>query len=168
MSNKLFIICPFSCMESFLQKKYGNDIFFLTFSGAVFQYQELEYLSALKQFIIQEDIKTIYIVNDTSCRLINGIINKNKLFGLKSEKVIEDLYIEHYFSDFKDQTLMKQQSKLAELNIKKQANEMINSMIIGNCISKFDIEINGLITSKDKKIFKKIRIENSNNKVYEL
>lgn len=165
--NKLFIICPFSCMEHFLRIKFGNDIFFLTSSGAVFQSQELEYLSALRDFIIQEKIKTIYIVTDTSCRFINGIINKKQLFGLSSEKAIEELYIEYYFSDFKDQPLLNKQYKLAELNIRKQSNEILNSALVGSYISQFAIEIKGLITSKDKNLFKEMNFENIQNKNFE-
>ncbi len=57
MLPKPFIVCPFSCMKSFLEKKYMTDIFFLTFSGAVFKHQAFEYLSVVKDFIVQEDIK---------------------------------------------------------------------------------------------------------------
>jgi len=167
MSNKLFIICPFSYMESCLKNKYGKDIFFLTSSGAVFQNKEFEYLAALRDFIIQEEIKTVYVVNDTSCRFINGIINKKRSVGLSSEKVIEALYIEHYFSDFKDQTLLHQQKKLAELNIKKQANEILNSSIIGNYLTESEVQIKGLITSKDNMIFNEIKLENISDKIYE-
>jgi hypothetical protein len=46
MANKLFLICPFSNMEPVLQYIYGNEIFFLTYSGAVFQQQEFEYIEA--------------------------------------------------------------------------------------------------------------------------
>lgn len=167
MSNKLFIICPFSQMEFFLQKKYGNDIYFLTCSGAVLQYEEYEYISEVKQFILREQIKTIYIANDTSCSFINGIIKKNKLHGLKSEKIIEELYIEYYLSDFKNQSLLVQQNKLAELNIKNQANELMNSTLLGSFIFEFDIEIKGLITTKEKELFKEVQIKNNNYKIYE-
>ena len=99
MRNKLFLICPFSCLENILQAKYGNDIYFLTSLGAIFQFDEIEYVSELKSFIIREQIKEIYIVNETSCKFINGVINKNKQYGLKSEKLIEKLYLENYFLD---------------------------------------------------------------------
>lgn len=69
------------------------------------------------------------------------------------------MYIVYYFSDFKDQTLLNQQNKLAELNIKKQANELMKSMIIGSFITEFAIEIKGLITSKDNNIYKEIPIK---------
>ena len=152
MDNRLFIVCPFSCMETFLQYKYGHDIYFLTYSGAIVQNQESEFIAKVEEFIFRESIKSIYIVNDTSCRFINGIINKNTLFGLSSEKVMEALYIEHYFSEFKDQSLCNQKYKLAELNVKNQIKVMLNSPLLGSCIAKFDIEVKGIITSREKEL----------------
>lgn len=156
MANKLFIICPFSGIESFLQNKYGNNIYFLTYSGAVLQQWDLDYMLEVKHFIFRERIKKIYIVNDTSCRFLNAIIKKNKILGFHSEKIIEDLYIEYYLSEFKDQSLFSQQQKLAELNIKNQVDEIMNSTLFKEYIDEFSIEIKGLITSKEKKLVKEI------------
>ena len=168
MSNKLFIVCPFSGMEGFLRNRYGNDIFFHTSSGAVIQRDELEYLTALRDFIIQEEIKTVYIVTDTSCRFIDRIVKRKKLFGVTSEKILEDLYIEHYFTEFKEKTLFQQYKKLAELNILNQANEMRNSPILGSCIAELEVEIKCLITSKEKNAIAELALENSNDRIYEL
>jgi carbonic anhydrase len=153
-------------MEAYLQNKYGTDIFFLTFSVAVFQFQDLEYILEVRDFILREKIQTIYIVNDTSCRFINGIIERNKIAELPSEKVIEELYIDNYFSYFKDQPLSKQKYRLAELNIKNQINGILNSTFFGRYISEYDIEVKGLITSKEMKFSKEIQI--NNNTLHEL
>ncbi len=167
MDNLLFIVCPFSGMETYLQNRYGNNILFLTFSGAVLQFQEFEYILEVRDFIEREKIKKIYIVNDTSCRFINGIIKKDKIFKFQAQRVIEELYIDNYFSDFKDQTLCHQQFKLAELNVKNQINGILNSTLLGSYISEFDIEVKGIITSKEKKLYKLIQIER-NKKLHEL
>ena len=161
MRNKLFLICPFSCLENILQAKYGNDIYFLTSLGAIFQFDEIEYVSELKSFIIREQIKEIYIVNETSCKFINGVINKNKQYGLKSEKLIEKLYLENYFLDFKNQPKLVQQNKLAELNILNQANSLMNSSLLKSFLVEFDIVINGLITNKEIELFQEIKISNN-------
>lgn len=149
MNNQLFIVCPFSCMENFIKKKYGNDIYFLTSSVAILQDEDLEYVSEVKEFISREKIKTIYFVNDTSCRFINGIVHKNKLYGLKSEKLIEELYIDNYISCFKDQPLLNQKYMLAELNVNNQINRILNFTLLGDYITEFNIKVKGLITSKN-------------------
>jgi len=95
-------------------------------------------------------------------------INKKKSYRLTSEKAIEELYIEYYFSDFEGKNVFNQQTTFAELNIKKQANEIMNSINIESSISKNSIKIKGLITLKHKNIFEEIEIENTYNKIYEL
>jgi carbonic anhydrase len=153
-------------METYLQKRFGKDIFFLTYSAAVIDGNDDGYLAEIEQVIIRENIKKIYLVNDTSCRFINGIIERNEMAGLTSEKVLEDLYIENYFSVFKDKSIVYQQNKLAELNIKNQAIELMNSML-GNCIHESGIELKGLITTKHKGLIKELQIDPSEAAVYE-
>jgi carbonic anhydrase len=166
MLNKLFIVCPFSRMETFLQSKYGDDIFFLTCTATVLPYKDFEYILEIKQFIIRERIKKIYIVNDTACPFINGIIKQNKNIGFPAEKVLEELYIEYYFTDFKHQSLFHQQYKLAELNVKNQVDELLYSTLLGDSISQLNLEIKGLITTKEKELFQKNQI-NNNHTIYE-
>jgi carbonic anhydrase len=159
MDNQLFVVCPFSSLETFLQNKYGTNSFFLTYSGAVLQYQDLDYLLDIKDFIFREKIRTIFIVNDISCRFINGIIKQKKKLGFESEKIIEELYIDNYFSDFKEQTIDHQVFKLSELNIKNQINSLVNSTLLGSHIADLDIKVKGLITSKENKFYKEINTE---------
>jgi hypothetical protein len=85
---------------------------------------------------------------------------------LASQKEIEELYIDHYFSDFKDKSLFHQKYRLAELNIKKQIYEILNSALLGNYISDFNVEVKGLITSKEKNYSKVI--QSNNNRINEL
>lgn len=165
MVNQLFIICPFSCMESFLQDRYGNNSFFLTCSGAVLQHHESEFVAAVRQLIINEKINAIVIVNDTACRFINGILKGNKIFGLSSEKAIREIYTEHYFSNFRDRSLTYQQQRLAELNIRRQASDLLTSQVLGECITEYGIAIKGLITNKHEKLLKEIQIDSSVRKV---
>lgn len=150
-------------MEAHLQKKYGKDIFFLTYTGAVLQNQDFDYMLAVKEFIIREEIKTIYIVNDTSCRFINGIIQRSKIGTFAAERIMEELYIENYYTDFHNKPLAEQQAKLALHNVTSQANELLNSLL-GDCLTDLEIEIKGLVTTKE--LFKEVKIE-SKSKVYE-
>ena len=148
-------------MEPFLRKKYGIDIFFLTAIGAVFQDSEVDYLTVLKDFIIQQKIKTIYIVMDTSCIFINGFIQSKERFGTKSDQTFEDLYIDYYFSHFEGKSLMDQKHNLASLNIEKQINEILNSAIIGPYISEFNISVRGIVSIKEKNELNEVKINNT-------
>lgn len=168
MYNKLFVVCPFSNMEIFLKNNYGPDAYFLTFTGANIQHQELECMSEVRHLIISENIQAIYIVNDTSCRFIHGMLTGNWSFNMPSLSVFEDLYIEHYSTLFKNQSLIHQQRKMAELNVKYQVSELLDSFILGGCIRDLHIDIRGLITTKSKNLIKEIQFDNCNREVYEL
>lgn len=76
--NKLFIICPFSNIEHFLRKEYGDDILFMTYSAGIIQYDNIDFLSSVKDIIINEKINKIYFVNDIKCRFINNTLQKKQ------------------------------------------------------------------------------------------
>jgi carbonic anhydrase len=163
MKNKLFIVCPFSQMELFLQKKYGNEIYFITALASIMQWNQKEDMDAIRDFIIRESVQEIYLVHDTGCRFINNIITKHKLYGLPSEEIIQNIYVEHYLSDFENKELSVQQFKLAELSIKYQAEEITKSDVLGIQIIEDAILLKGLITSKKKNLFKEINIKQLKN-----
>lgn len=168
MGNKLFIICPFSGLEHFLRTKYGEEVFFLTYSASVLQHHDYEYLSELKQFIVRENIHTITFVNDISCRFISQVIHQQEKFGLASESSLEELYIEHYFSEFKDQPMLDQKYNLAKLNVMKQVQECLQSSILGKTIEENAIKVNGLVCSKKTRSISHINLTENLKKQHEL
>ncbi len=164
MKNKLFIVCPFSQMELFLQKKYGNEVYFITALASIMQWNHKEDMDAIRDFIIRESVQEIYLVHETGCRFINNVITKRKLYGLPSEDILKNIYLEHYFSDFENKELSVQQFKLAELAIKYQAEEIIKSDVLGIQIIEDTVSLKGLITSKKKNLFKEINVKQLKNK----
>ena len=145
MNNKLFLVCPFSCMENVIIQKYGDDVFFITGIAAGLQLNEEGYAAVIKDFISRENITEVFIVNDTSCRFINNVLNNENSFGTHSETVIQNLFDENFYSLLKGKTLNEQQVILAELNIKRQAKEMMKPDLFLNQITKGKICIKGLI-----------------------
>lgn len=166
MKNKLYIICPLSTMELFLQRVFGKDIFFLTATGGVFQNHEYNYVEGIKDFILRQDIRSIIFVNDLECPLIDNILRHQNLFGLESEKVLENIYIDNYTSLLKGQALPDQKYMLAELNIKKQIIKLKTSTVLGSLIESRKIEVSGLITFRKKNLIQKIiSTKKSDNKL---
>ena len=148
MNNKLFFICPFSQLEHFIREKYGDDVFFITALGAVFQFEDANYVEVIRDFINRENITDIFIVNDTSCRFIKSVIEKEKGFGTFSEEVMLNLLIDNYSVVMYNKSLIEQQKSLAELNVKQQAKEIMKSELFQQPIIQNMISIKGLITTK--------------------
>ena len=147
MHHILFLVCPFSCLEQPLKRKYGNGHFFLTAPAAVFGWSKVDHLLAIRDVIIQQKIKEICVVADTSCRFINAVIAGYKPFGLAAEKVLIELYIDNYFNFFKDKSIASQQHQLARLAVQQQLDELILVPFIGECIAERSIVVRGLVSS---------------------
>lgn len=150
MSNKLFLVCPFSNMENFIREKYGDDVFFITAMAAIFQFQEKKYLQAIRDFIIRENITEIYIVSDTLCRFINSAIKKEIAHAGYSEGIIQKLFADNYAVVMDNKSLEKQQIKLAELIVQHQAEELRRPDLFQQQIIQNNISIRGIITTKSE------------------
>ena len=148
MNNKLFLICPFSQLEHFIREKYGDDVFFITAPGAVFQFEDVNYTEVMRDFINRENITDIFIVNDTSCRFIKSVLEKEKGFGTFSEEAIINLLIDNYSVVMQTQSLIEQKKTLAELNIRRQVSEILSNELFLQTIIQENVGIKGLITTK--------------------
>ncbi len=158
MPKPLFIICPFSCVEPVLQKELGDSILFLTSPMASIDTSDTNFLSAIKCILKTEEITEIKIVNSTSCRFINSVVNNNPKANFRALEILEDLYQKNYNSDFKGLNIKEQSYKMAELNISYQTLEILQSNILGSYILKKDIEMEGLIISENNTHFNYLQL----------
>lgn len=146
--SKLFLVCPFSCMESFIHEKYGDNIFFITAMASVFQFQQENDLDFIKDFIKRENVTEIFIVTDTSCRFINSILKKEKGFGTKAENIIQNLLLKNFSKFIQHKSLIEQRKYLATLIIRHQAQEVMKPELFLQQIFENKINLRGLITTK--------------------
>ena len=158
MPNQLFIICPFSCIESVLKKKFGESIFFLTSPMASIETSDARFLNALKCILETEKITEIKIVNSTTCRFINSVINGTQKADFKALEILQDLYNKNHSSDFAGLSQQQQAYKLAELNISFHTLEILQSNILGSFILMNDIQIEGLIISENNTHFNHLQL----------
>lgn len=167
MKNMLFIVCPFSCMESALRKEFGSDSYFVTAPGAILEIEDSKYMESIIDFMLSKKITALYVVNDTACKFLNRIIKREEIFGLAAEVILEELYFDYYTTYFKRQPLHEQQIRLAELSIKKQVAELKRSEILGEFIHEHKIQVKALITTKTKNTFEEIVLDTLDNTIYE-
>ncbi len=158
MRNRLFIICPYSRLEPDLQKEFGNSICFLTSPLASIETDDIQFLKALKCKIETEKITEIIIVNSTTCRFINGILNNSNRVDFRGAEILQELYYKNQHSTFSGLDFDEKAFKLAELNISYQTLEILQSNILGSYILKRNIEIDGLIISKNKTEYTQIKL----------
>ncbi|MDQ3142743.1 MAG: hypothetical protein M3Q56_10915 [Bacteroidota bacterium] len=147
--NALFIICPFCQLEKYLRNKYGEELYFLTSTAAVFNFNDDE-VSAIKDFLIRENVKDIYLVNDVSCNFIEEAITNKKEFGLHCEKELRML-VQNSISLIESQgSLEAKKEFLAENNVLKQLEYLKTEKIFKQEIEDLGIKIHGIITDKHR------------------
>ncbi len=150
ISRKLFLVCPFSSMEHFIRHNFGDEIIFMTAMATESQFHEIEYSEAIREIIVCENIEEMFVVNDTSCRFINGVLRGDKFCGTAAEKSIQNILIDNYSFVMQHQTLSDKVKALAALNIKQQAFEICANELFKPLIIQRGIEIKGLITTKSE------------------
>jgi len=152
---KLYLICPDCQIENAIRHKFGNDAYFLTALGSVFDISEFEYAEEVNQFINKEIIKEIIIVNDFDCTFIINAIKKQGDHNTKAEK--ELLLLQNTnISEFRNLDYEEQKITLVKLNICRQAYALLDVAFIGNKIKDGSINVNGLIYNRKMSFFEKI------------
>lgn len=132
-----------------IRKKYGSD----TALGSSFDILEFEYAEEVNQFIKNETISKIVIVNDVHCTFISNTIVKDKNHKTKAEKVLQQLTLNSSFS-FKQSEEDDPKRLLARLNIYRQAD----FAFIGNKITDGIIDLSGLIYNRKNSEFEKLEL----------
>ena len=161
MNNKLFLVCPFSCMENFIRQKFGDNVFFITAMAAVFQFNETEYLKSIKDLIEREEIQEIIIASDTSCRFINGVLNDEKEFGSYAETQIKNILLENVDGLTNSNRIADKQKIIAQFIIKNQAQELSKHYLFRSEILKNKIVVKGIVTTKSNNEIVEINFNNN-------
>ncbi|MDF7815421.1 carbonic anhydrase [Hymenobacter sp. YC55] len=159
VTNKnLFLICPDCTIERTIENKFGRNTCFLTALGSVFNFSDFNHASALNRFLHDEAIAEIIVVNDTHCTFINNVICKNNNYNTIAEKELPKIQTNN--SEKLAQLNVDQQKEfLAELNIYRQAYELLDVAFVGSKISDETIKISGLIYNRNSSKFKRITLD---------
>jgi len=157
MNKKLFLVCPECNLEYFIRKKYGDDVYFLTALGAVFNFSEVKYTESVMDFITKESITDIFLVNDTSCRFIKSILEREDGFDTFCENIIRDILIDNFSAIMHGKSLIEKKKHLAELNVKQQIKEIMTNELILQRIIQQNVRITGLVLTIDEQVVRECR-----------
>lgn len=156
--NKLYLICPECHIEQAIREEFGNDIYFLTALGSIFEISEFEYAEDVNQLINSSTISEIVIVNDIHCTFITNIVYNRQNHGTDADKVLFDLKINNK-ENFEVLDVFNQQKYLANLNIYRQAYELMDVAFIGSKIEEGTIQLSGLIFNRETLEFEEVKLK---------
>lgn len=163
MNNKLFLICPASHIEVFIRERYGPDVYFLTAPGAVFNFEEIKYTESVRYFLERKAIREVFIVNDTSCRFINTILQNGKGHKTQAEQVMLNLFINNYSQIMTAASLEERKVILATLNLQRQALDILSNEILLPLIKQSQIKVTGVLTTKEKGWLDEVKVQLQKN-----
>lgn len=152
-TNKLFLICPDCYIEPTIRKVYGDEIFFITALGTVFDIENFHYAEEVAQFISGADVMDIYIVNDVECSFIQSALQQKELYDTRAMHVLLDI-VNRREEDISRLANPDQQAAfVAKTNILRQAYELTEVAFIGNKILDHKINVKGLIFDRKLQTF---------------
>lgn len=77
-TRKLFVISPFSRLESFLSRSYGPEVLFMTRMAGSWDETDSELKELLGELILREGVSEIYLVADAACPML-GLLQAHGL-----------------------------------------------------------------------------------------
>ncbi|MDP4710607.1 MAG: hypothetical protein NWS63_05390 [Saprospiraceae bacterium] len=162
-SGALFLVCPDCQLEQKIRSAYGENSYFLTALGAVFERCEVTRAEELNQFLLAEDIHDIYVVNDTDCTFMKNAICREHNFHTRAEAVLKLLLRKNKaLQEDPCCTVEEKAKRLAQLNIFRQSIDLMDTAYIGHKIQDHDLELHGLIYNRTTQVFEEVAMNRLN------
>lgn len=159
MTKKLFILCPFSKMEPFIRKHFGELIYCMTFAGTDFYQDTDQKIEDIQHFVKQEEITDIILVNDLDCPFLSGIIHNKDRSGWHFENILQDLFLSQYINVFKDKSKLMRQIKLSEMYILYQAQKLTKELAKRKKPGENPLNIKALMTCRSQDLLKELPLK---------
>ncbi|MCH6236533.1 hypothetical protein [Cognataquiflexum rubidum] len=148
MSKKLFLLCPLIHGEMYLKERFGDDSYFLTALGSVFDLDIHVYTESLIHLLLQEDISEIFHVHDIESPLLRSIVHQEENYDSVQNRFLANLYAENY------PEIVQEPNKIASLaliHMKHQANLIMQHPRISSIIIENKIALQGLLSQISKR-----------------
>lgn len=130
MTKKLFITCPFSKMEPFIRKHFGELIFCMTLPGTDFFHDTEQKIEDILHFVQQEEITHIIVVSDLDCPFLSALVRNKGNALWPFENILQDLFLSQYLTVFKDKNKLMRQIKLSEVYVLYQARQLSRQLAL--------------------------------------
>lgn len=156
--GSLFLICPDCQLEQQIRDTFGDNCYFLTALGAVFEAYDFAFAEELNQFIIAQQIRHIFIVNDTACTFVQNAICREHNYHTRAEAILKLLLRKNCALREMEGTVGEKAEELVRLNIARQSADLLDAAFIGNKIQAHDLELHGLVFDRGSRQFSEIAL----------
>lgn len=151
MEKTLILLCPFSNSQSFLDSRLPKkDIRFLTALGGVFPFQDRLFVEMMGNFLISENIKEVYFVQDLHSKFLSEGMQEAQMDPNDTIKGISEVFDRHQVEISAASSLSHQLSKLSLFVIEDQLHQMLGQPRLHRIIQENKIQIKGMLTDQSR------------------
>ena len=149
MSDRtLYIVCPFSCMESFIAERIGGGGYFLSVAAAVPDLEDAFTVESISDLVEREGIGAVCVVNDASCRFIDAVVSGSEVPIAKVGENLIECFETSGLSGAQALSYAEKRLRLAEFNVMRQVQRMRDNERLSRLLSRRCVRIKGLATSR--------------------
>jgi len=156
---RLFLLCPECYLELEIKKHFTGKLYFLTALGSVFDVSDAGYRESIQNFINKKNINEIIIVNNSSCRLIQSVLNDPKTCKTYPEEILQILYLNCQIEFLTEKNMHERAFRLSKLNIELQAELLREIDFIGDKIEKNETKVRGMIYERERNHFSEVILQ---------
>jgi carbonic anhydrase len=146
MNKNLFIVCPFSMVESFLQRNLGGDSLFLTAPGAILDLEDPFTVETIRNIASSNSLSSICVVNDSSCRFIDAAVEGRETPGLKAGRILSETFRMTGLDRMEGLSHAQLRVRLAENNVRRQSHMLETCPFLQPSLSDGGVRIKGMVT----------------------
>jgi hypothetical protein len=161
MQSNLYFICPFSHLEPYLREQVGGNHLFATAMAGIPPLQDQRYCLEIAGILRRNRVKQIVLVNDTGCRFLQGVMQKEEGGDMPCERQLRRLFSEFLLEILVRGTMEKQLKCFAVINLIEQARRLVRSDVLGPLIKEQDIRLTGMVTNRSAGSVTSFRISNT-------
>jgi hypothetical protein len=163
MKNSLFLVCPFGHSEQFIRRNQIDNAFFVTGIGGYITFEESNFCQEFNKKLIDQQIESIYLVQNTECRFLKNSIKEQFQDSLGVRSIHHKIYTENISQFKKLKTDFQITVHLAYLMIKKIADDIYQNPILSPTIKMYHIEIKGTLIHPEESRLSSFNLNQNTN-----
>lgn len=159
MDTKLFLVCPFSFMEPYIQRTFGSEHCFLTALAINFEFEHPDWGPSVKKVLEDHKVAEIVLVQDLSCKFLTSAVKKQEILIDDEDFELVKILEQHAEDVFLTESVLRQKERLAKRYLKHQLNRISSLPALKEGVSSGNLKIKGLLSDKVGDTYNEIEVE---------
>ena len=149
-NSKIYLVCPFSFMENYIRREFGEESYFITSMASVMLTKDDNFYQYLRGLIVENNIPELVVNVDLECDFFNRVFFGEKLYETPSEMFLKAVFDSNRSEIVSESSILEQKIRFAEIVINSQIDNLNALLNNGSDDLPLHFKITGLITNKSE------------------